>query len=209
LIIIVLNNLKHIVYQMAIGNRLRQMYMASRMMGVTRRAGSGIGGTLRDGFNAARSIGGAAKERFARKRLGDQEFESRLDRNLDIENVKLEQRQIFEHMLKSMGVHGSVAIWRARRNKKLWAMVETIHTMFGDKLSEVEVREVNRVFQTNLHSNAEFYKNSSGLQQAIKIIDKGKPKDLIPRAFGVLQQACVDLLQKDEKTQGLLQTKSR
>jgi hypothetical protein len=194
---------------MAIGNRLRQMYMTSRMMGVAGRAGSNLGNTIRGGVGAARAIGGAAKERFARKRLGDQEFEARVDRNLDIENVKREQQRIFEHMLKSMGIHGGIATLRAKRNKKLIAMVETIHNMFGNRLSEAEVREVNRVFQSNLHPGATFYKNSPELQQAIKIIGDGKPKGLVPRAFGLLQQSCMDLLQKDEKTQGILQTKRR
>ena len=206
---------------MGIRSNLGRLHMFNRMSQSAGRIGAGV----RGGIGVARALGGEArrrfvpsereragerrgtfeKEKFARKYVDEEVFEANNARNIDRENVKREQERIFEHMLKALGINGTIATLRARRNKKLLGMVKVIHNIFGARLSEAEVKQVNRILQQNLHPNAEFFNSSPELQKAVEIIGKGSPKGSVDQAFNVLTQASMDILQNDESGQKIMQ----
>ncbi|MFA5763599.1 MAG: hypothetical protein WC915_02205 [archaeon] len=201
---------------MGIFDAMRRVHAINR---VSQTAGR-IGASARNGFNMARSLGGEARrrfipgeqervgerEKFFRRRVDEQVFEDRNARNIYNENVKREQERIFEHLLKVHGISGSVEISRARRNKRLLGMVKVIHEIFGAKLNEMEVAQIDHVLQKNLHPSAEFFNSSPELQRAVEIIGNGSPKGSVEQAFNVLTQASMDILQNDEVSQRIMQS---
>jgi hypothetical protein len=206
---------------MGIRSNLGRLHMFNRVSQSAGRIGAGV----RGGIGVARALGGEAKkrfvfgerelvgekkgivekEKFARRYVDESVFEANNARQIYHESVKREQERIFEHMLKALGIRGSFETLRARRNKRLLGMVKVIHEIFGARLSEAEVKQVNRILQQNLHPKAEFFNSSPELQRAVEIISAGRPKGSVDQAFNVMTQASMDILQNDEVGQRIMQ----
>jgi hypothetical protein len=190
---------------MGIGGRLRQAYIASKMLGMAGRAGRNV----RSGIGGVREIGGNVVNRFRRGRLSEEQFEQRNATRIEINARKKEQKRILEQMLDSIGIHGFSARLRARRDKRLQKMAEVIHSIFGNNITAAELNAVNVILRRQLNPNSPMLNSPQGksLKLAIEILSKGKPKTKVDAATNVLRQASMDILQKDEMGQQILQSK--